>query len=182
LATLLVDLLNEGELQDRRKAFDIKLLSERLIAVACWLGRDRDTRDLRLGYFADGTGAAAALVAATRWPEPVAAIVLPGGRPDLAWGELADVTAPTLLIVAAQDEQVREANRMALALLGCRKRLVIVPGVTHLFEQPEAVENVAHLAENWFVRHLDSNVRPQVEPSSTRTVERVPTERQQQSE
>ena len=152
LATLLIDLLREDETQDRRNEFDIKLLAERLVAVTCWLGRDPDTRDLKLGYFGASTGAAAALVAAARRPERVGAIVLRSGRPDLAWGDLVDVVAPTLLIVGGHDEQILESNRLALALLPCRKRLVVVPGATHLFEEPGTLEQVARLAEQWFLR------------------------------
>ena len=164
LATLLIDLLREDETQNRRNVFDIKLLAERLVAATCWLGRDPDTRDLRLGYFGASTGAAAALVAATRRPERVGAIVLRSGRPDLAWGDLVDVVAPTLLIVGGHDEQILESNRLALALLRCRKRLVVVPSATHLFEEPGALEQVARLAEKWFLRHLDSNSRANHDP------------------
>jgi putative phosphoribosyl transferase len=154
LATLLIDLLEEDETQDRRNVFDIELLAERLGAATDWLGWDADTRGLRVGYFGASTGAAAALVAAARRPKPIGAVVSRGGRPDLAWGDLPNVTAPTLLIVGGHDEQVLELNRQALALLRCPSQLVVVPGATHLFEERGALENVARLAERWFQRYL----------------------------
>jgi putative phosphoribosyl transferase len=156
MATLLIDLLEEDEAEDRLKVFDIELLADRLRAAAAWLGRDPDSRALRLGYFGASTGAAAALVAAARQPEAVGAVVSRGGRPDLASAELPDVTAPTLLIVGSLDEQVLELNRQALALLRCTKQLVVVPGATHLFEEPGALEDVARLAARWFLQHLGS--------------------------
>ncbi|MDR3637073.1 MAG: dienelactone hydrolase family protein [Isosphaeraceae bacterium] len=154
LATLLVDLLEEDEAQDRRKVFDIELLAERLTAASRWLGRAPETRDLPLGYFGASTGAAAALVAAARNPEPVGAIVSRGGRPDLARDDLPAVAAPTLLIVGGNDEEVLELNREALALLRCPKALTVIPGATHLFPEPGALEEVARLAGDWFVRQL----------------------------
>jgi putative phosphoribosyl transferase len=156
LGTLLIDLLGEGEAADRRKVFDIELLAERLLAAALWLGHEPATRSLRLGYFGASTGAAAALVAAARRPELPWAIVSRGGRPDLARGDLPDVMAPTLLIVGGLDEVVIELNRQALALLRCPRELVIIPGATHLFPEPGTLEEVAHLAEQWFLRHLGS--------------------------
>ena len=158
LATLLVDLLTpEEEAVDLRTAhlrFDIELLAERLVGVTDWLARQPDTRHLRLGYFGASTGAAAALMAAAERPEVVGAVVSRGGRPDLAGPALARVRAPTLLIVGGEDVVVIELNRAALEQLRCEKRLVIVPGATHLFEEPGALDAVARLAREWFERHL----------------------------
>jgi putative phosphoribosyl transferase len=154
LGTLLIDLLGDDETDDRRKVFDIELLADRVLAAALWLGHEPETRGLRLGFFGASTGAAAALVAAARRPELAAAIVSRGGRPDLARGDLPDVTAPTLLIVGGWDEDVIELNRQALALLRCPRELEIVPGATHLFPEPGALEEVARLAARWFLQHL----------------------------
>jgi putative phosphoribosyl transferase len=157
LGTLLIDLLEEDEAQDRRKVFDIELLAERLGAAADWLGSDSETRGIRIGYFGASTGAAAALVAAARQPERIDAVVSRGGRPDLAWNSLLDVAAATLLIVGGLDDYVLELNREALARLTCPKELVVIPGATHLFSEPGALENVASLARQWFLRHLALN-------------------------
>jgi putative phosphoribosyl transferase len=158
LATLLVDLLTPGEdAVDARTAhlrFDIGLLAERLVAATDWLTGHAETRDLTVGYFGASTGAAAALVAATLRADAVGAIVSRGGRPDLAGPVLALVRAPTLLIVGGRDVQVLALNREAFAQLMCEKRLEIVPGATHLFEDPGALEQVARLAREWFERHL----------------------------
>jgi putative phosphoribosyl transferase len=154
MATLLIDLLEEDEAEDRSKVFDIELLAERLGAAAEWLGWNAETRGFRLGYFGASTGAAAALVAAAHRPERVGAVVSRGGRPDLAWADLPAVTAPTLFIVGGHDEQVLELNRRALALLRCPKQLAVVPGATHLFPEPGALEDVARLAAQWFLQHL----------------------------
>ena len=158
LATLLVDLLTPDEeavdLPTAHLRFDIRLLAGRLVGVTDWLTQYPDTRELRIGYFGASTGAAAALVAAARRPEAVGAIVSRGGRPDLAGPALARVRAPTLLIVGGNDFEVVELNRRALALLRCEKQLEIVPGATHLFEEPGALEEVARLAREWFERHL----------------------------
>jgi len=178
LATLLIDLLEEEENQDRRNVFDIELLAERLGAATIWLGRDPDTRGLKLGYFGASTGAAAALVAAARRPEPVGAVVSRGGRPDLAWDDLPDVIAPTLLIVGGRDEEVLELNRRALIPLCCPKELVTIPGATHLFEEPGTLERVARLAEQWFLRHLATDPLARPNPSTTRAAEPVPTNRE----
>jgi putative phosphoribosyl transferase len=160
LATLLVDLLEEDEAQDRRKVFDIELLADRLCAAARWLKLDPDTRGLCLGYFGASTGAGAALVAAARQPELIGAVVSRGGRPDLARGALADVLAPTLLIVGSRDEDVLELNRQALAQLTCPKELVVIPGATHLFPEPGALEQVASLAQHWLLKHLATVANP----------------------
>jgi putative phosphoribosyl transferase len=158
LATLLVDLLTpDEEAIDVRTAhlrFDIGLLARRLFAVTDWLKEQPHTRELRIGYFGASTGAAAALVAAAERPEAVDAVVSRGGRPDLAGPALARVRAPTLLIVGGNDFQVIELNREAFARLNCEKQLVIVPGATHLFEEPGALDAVARLAREWFEHHL----------------------------
>jgi putative phosphoribosyl transferase len=158
LATLLIDLLTpEEELIDLRTAhlhFDIGLLAERLVAATDWLTHYPDTRHLRVGYFGASTGAAAALVSAAERPQVVGAVVSRGGRPDLAGPALAGVQAPTLLIVGGNDYAVIELNQAALAQLRCEKRLVIVPGATHLFEEPGALDEVARLACEWFEHHL----------------------------
>jgi putative phosphoribosyl transferase len=154
LATLLLDLLEEDEAGNQEKVFDIDLLAERLQRAGDWLSQEPATRSLRLGYFGASTGAGAALVAAAREPTAVGAVVSRGGRPDLAADDLPAVQAPTLLIVGGKDDVVLELNRQALRLLRCPKELVIVPGATHLFEEPGTLEEVARLAKEWFLRHL----------------------------
>jgi pimeloyl-ACP methyl ester carboxylesterase len=158
LATLLVDLLTRDEeavdLRTMQIRFDIDLLAERLLGVTDWLAEYSHTQHLRVGYFGASTGAAAALVAAAARPKVVQAVVSRGGRPDLAGSALEHVRAPTLLIVGGNDVQVIELNRWALAQLRCEKQLVIVPGATHLFEEPGALDEVARLARVWFVRYL----------------------------
>lgn len=156
LATLLLDLLMEEEADDRRKVFDIDLLADRLVAATGWLARNPATKGLPLGYFGASTGAGAALQAAARMPESAAAVVSRGGRPDLAAPFLPDVLAPTLLIVGGEDGPVIRMNEEALALLTCPKKLVIVPGATHLFEEPGTLEQVADLALRWFRQYLKS--------------------------
>jgi putative phosphoribosyl transferase len=154
LATLLLDLLEEQEADDRRKVFDIDLLADRLLAASEWLAADPRTGGLMRGYFGASTGAGAALQAAARSPEGIAAVVSRGGRPDLAHPWLSRVQAPTLLIVGGEDFPVIEMNREALAELAGPKQLVIVPGATHLFEEPGTLEQVATLARGWFREHL----------------------------
>jgi putative phosphoribosyl transferase len=154
LATLLFDLLTEAEGRDRVNVFDIGLLAERLKDAVAWLDQQPGVAGLPRGFFGASTGAAAALRAAAQLPERVGAVVSRGGRPDLAEAHLSKVTAPTLLIVGELDHQVVELNRRALALLGGEKALEIVPGATHLFEEPGAMEEVTRLAREWFVRHL----------------------------
>ena len=134
--------------------FDIELLAERLVAATDWLTQQPETRHLRLGYFGASTGAGAALVAAAERPDVVGAVVSRGGRPDLAGPALERVKAPTLLIVGGNDSPVIELNWTALAQLRCEKQLVIIPGATHLFEEPGALDEVARLAREWFKRHL----------------------------
>ena len=158
LGTLLVDLLTpeegEEERYTRHLRFDIDLLADRLIGAARWLSRNPLTGHLPIGCFGASTGAAAALVAAAREPGLVRAVVSRGGRPDLAGEELAAVRAPTLLIVGGNDKQVIEMNCEAFRRLRTAKELQIIPGATHLFEEPGALERVAQLAAEWFVRHF----------------------------
>ena len=154
IATLLIDLLTEREAEDRRLVFDIDLLTERVLHATAWLSSHPETRGLPIGYFGASTGAAAALKAAAREGSEVAAVVSRGGRPDLAMEQLPQVEAPTLLIVGGEDEPVVELNQTAYALLRCQKRLVIVPGATHLFEEPGALEEVARTARDWFQMYL----------------------------
>ena len=153
-ATLLLDLLTEDEANDRRNVFDIPLLAERLLMATAWAKEEPETTALPVCYFGASTGAAAALVAAAAGTWPIAAIVSRGGRPDLAGLELAKVKAPTLLIVGGDDSVVLDLNRAALAELRCDKDLVVVPGATHLFEEPGALEAVVELAGDWFISHL----------------------------
>jgi putative phosphoribosyl transferase len=159
LATLLLDLLTEAEevvdLQTAHLRFDIQFLAERLASAIDWLGQNADTAALPIGLFGASTGAAAALVAAAERPDRVAAVVSRGGRPDLAGPVLPHVQPPTLLIVGGEDVPVLALNREALADLGtARKVLEIIPGATHLFEEPGALEEVARLAADWFRRYL----------------------------
>jgi putative phosphoribosyl transferase len=158
LATLLIDLLTADEetvdLQTRQLRFDIELLADRLVGATDWLAQYPDTRLLPVGYFGASTGGGAALVAAAQRPEVVGAVVSRGGRPDLAGRALPLVRAPTLLIVGGYDMPVIGMNQAALAQLRCEKRLEIVPGATHLFEEPGTLEHVARLARDWFNQHL----------------------------
>jgi len=160
LGTLLFDLLLPEEAINRANVFDINLLAERLRAATNWAREDPRTRGLSLGYFGASTGAAAALVAAAGAGAAVGAIVSRGGRPDLAGAALARVAAPTLLIVGGADAPVLELNGAALARLRCEKELKIVPGATHLFEEPGALEEVMALARDWFARHLAPAPQP----------------------
>ena len=154
LATLLFDLLTEGEARDRRLVFDIPLLGQRVLNAMRWTAQREELAGLRLGLFGASTGAAAALLAAGQKPQRVAAVVSRGGRPDLAWDWLPRVQAPTLLIVGGRDGEVLELNRQALRQLGCSKRLEVVPGATHLFEEAGALDSVAALAADWFEQRL----------------------------
>lgn len=153
MATLLFDLLTETEDQLYPNRFDIPLLTERLLAASDWVRHERSLRQLALGYFGASTGAAAALQAAAVRPE-VGAVVSRGGRPDLALAALPHVRAPTLLIVGGDDIQVIALNREAYAALRAPKALEIVPGASHLFEEPGTLDQVAHLAAAWFRRYL----------------------------
>ena len=166
LATLLLDLLEEEESQDRDKVFDIELLATRLQSAAEWLAQQPATKTLRLGYFGASTGAGAALVAAANQPDTVAAVVSRGGRPDLAKERLEAVKAPALLIVGGDDGVVIDLNKRALRQLNCRKQLVNVPGASHLFEEPGTLDEVAQLAREWFVHYLgESPEKPKAQPA-----------------
>ncbi|MEX2481872.1 MAG: alpha/beta family hydrolase [Gammaproteobacteria bacterium] len=154
LATLLFDLLHEDEARDRANVFDIALLGSRVEAAVAWAHGEPALAGLRLGLFGASTGAAAALMAAARRPTDVAAVVSRGGRPDLAAPHLAAVRAPTLLIVGGADTHVLALNRQAYADLRCEKRLDVVPGATHLFEEPGALGQVVDVATGWFEHHL----------------------------
>lgn len=154
LATLLLDLLMPSEAEDRRNVFDIDLLADRLLVAKSWLQQEPRTEKLRIGYFGASTGAGAALQAAARDSSNIQAIVSRGGRPDLAEAYLPSVTAPTLLIVGGWDEPVIEMNQSAYELLTCEKKLIIVPGATHLFEEPGTLEAVSDHACKWFLRYL----------------------------
>jgi len=164
LATVLADLLSpqEERLDERTRQmrFDIGLLAQRLVAGIDALRGDDATAGLAIGLFGASTGAAAALVAAAQRPDAVRAVVSRGGRPDLAGGSLPAVKAPTQLIVGGDDHQVIVLNRQALAELRVEKQLQIVPGAGHLFEEPGALDAVAALARDWFMRHLVANVLP----------------------
>ena len=157
-ATLLMDLLTTDEeavdVRTRQLRFDIDLIAGRLAQASDWLAREVDTRDLPIGYFGASTGAAAALVAAAERPDLVGAVVSRGGRPDLAGPHLQAVRAPTLLVVGGRDDVVLRLNEEAAAELRAPWRLEIVPGATHLFEEPGALEEVTRLAGDWFVEHL----------------------------
>jgi len=158
LATLLIDLLTQPEEEQDRYTghlrFNIKLLSERVIGATNWLSQHPATSHLNIGYFGASTGAAAALVAASKHPLVARAVVSRGGRPDLASTCLAQVQAPTLLIVGSKDSEVLTLNRMAASLLKGEKRIEVIPGATHLFEEAGALEQVAQLASQWFIRYL----------------------------
>jgi putative phosphoribosyl transferase len=154
LGTLLFDLLTDDEAGDRDRVFDIGLLAWRLEGAVGWLRRQPDAGHLPMAFFGASTGAAAALVAAARLGSDVASVVSRGGRPDLAGDALEAVTAPTLLIVGGADPQVLELNRRTEGHLRCETRLEIVPGATHLFEEPGALERVAELAAAWFTDHI----------------------------
>ncbi len=154
LATLLFDLLTPAEERDRANVFDIDLLARRLVDVTRWLRTADDAAGLPVGYFGASTGAGAALRAAADPAVDIVAVVSRGGRPDLAGESLADVTAPTLLIVGGRDEAVLELNRQAAAAMTAEARIAVVPGATHLFEEPGTLEQVAALAREWFLDHL----------------------------
>jgi pimeloyl-ACP methyl ester carboxylesterase len=159
IATLLFDLLTEEEDETYENRFDIPLLTDRLVSVTQWVmeearARKFGTLGLPIGYFGASTGAAAALGAAASLGAGIGAVVSRGGRPDLAMESLAEVRAPTLLIVGGRDDVVIELNRKAYDLMKAEKELSIVPGATHLFEEPGALEEVARLAGEWFIKYL----------------------------
>jgi len=155
IGTLLFDLLTREEDQDYATRFDIALLTRRLLAATVWLQANPNTQTLKVGYFGASTGAAAALQAAAQMGDKITAVVSRGGRPDLA-GEVAlsRVTAPTLLIVGAADYGVIELNQQAYALMNCEKELILVPGATHLFEEPGTLQQAARSAASWLMQHL----------------------------
>ena len=155
---MLFDLLTAREAEDRRNVFDISLLAQRLLIATAWARDDAETASLPLGYFGASTGAAAALVSAAADQGPVDAIVSRGGRPDLAGPALLSVKAPTMLIVGGDDLEVLALNRTALGQLRCEKELVIVPGATHLFEEPGTLEAVVGHARGWFSDHFGKAV------------------------
>lgn len=155
MATLLFDLLTEEEASDRRNVFHVPLLASRLEEAVGWAWCDPETAGLPIGLFGASTGSAAALVASTENPE-IAAIVSRGGRPDLAGDVLSQIRAPTLLIVGGADAGVLELNQDAFARLNCVKQLHVVPGATHLFEEPGALDEVVRVAGDWFALHLQT--------------------------
>lgn len=158
IATLLIDLLTRDEeevdLRTRQFRFDIDLLTERLISAAEWLKRDARTENLRLGIFGSSTGAAAALIAAARLSGRIFGVVSRGGRPDLAMEHLSEVRAPCLFIVGGRDTIVIDLNKKAMAEVLAEKKLEILPGATHLFEEPGKLHEVAKLATKWFLKYL----------------------------
>jgi pimeloyl-ACP methyl ester carboxylesterase len=162
LGTLLFDLLTpdeeRGDLATRQYRFDIALLAERLAAAVQWAAA-REDMPAAIGLFGASTGAAAALIAAARLPDRVAAIVSRGGRPDLAGAALESVLSPTLLIVGGADSTVLELNRSAYRALRCERELAVIPGATHLFEEPGALDEVAERAAEWFVAHFAAPLR-----------------------
>jgi putative phosphoribosyl transferase len=161
VATLLFDLLTlreeEAERWTRHLRFNIELLAKRLVGASAWIKSNEETKALRIGYFGSSTGAAAALIAAAELGEQVGAVVSRGGRPDLAGAFLPRVVSPTLLIVGGLDYQVIGLHQEPFDQLQCKKQIVIVPGATHLFEEPGTLEQVAFLAAEWFQRHLISS-------------------------
>jgi len=154
VATLLFDLLTEEEDRIYENRFDINLLTQRLLLATQWVGQEPATQHLAIGYFGASTGAAAALKAAAALGPEIRAVVSRGGRPDLAHDELPRVQTPTLLIVGGNDDQVIDLNRMAYSALRCEKELKIIPGATHLFEEPGTLEQVAISAARWLEHHL----------------------------
>ena len=156
IATLLFDLLTEEEASDRRNVFHLPLLASRLEEALIWSREDLDTAALPVGLFGASTGSAAALVTAAENPGEIAAIVSRGGRPDMAGEVLAQIRVPTLLIVGGDDTVVLELNEDAYAALKCTKHLHVVPGATHLFEEPGALDKVVQAAGDWFVQHLQA--------------------------
>jgi putative phosphoribosyl transferase len=159
MATLLFDLLTDEEARDRRNVFDVPLLASRLEEAVAWARADSEVAALKIGLFGASTGSAAALSAAAKIPEQVDVIVSRGGRPDLAGALLHKVSAPTLLIVGGDDSVVLDLNRDALAKLSCEKSLLIVPGATHLFEEPGTLDQVVQAASDWFALHLETPKR-----------------------
>jgi dienelactone hydrolase len=158
LGTLLFDLLTRQEDATYETRFDIALLTRRLEAATRWLQQQARTRTLKISYFGASTGAAAAMYAAATFGKQIGAVVSRGGRPDLAMSALGQVESPTLLIVGGEDDEVITLNQQAYAGLHAEKQLVIVPGATHLFEEPGTLEEVARVAAQWFTQHLSATV------------------------
>jgi len=156
LATLLLDLLTPEEDLDYEMRFNIDLLAKRLLAATEWLNQQEETRGLKIGYFGASTGAAAAIQTASAMGDKISAVVSRGGRPDLAWPYLDSIKAPTLLIVGGDDDVVIGLNEKAYRKITAVKQLEIVPGATHLFEEPGTLETVAEMAAGWFVKHLNN--------------------------
>ncbi len=154
LATLLFDLLSETEARDRANVFDIELLAGRVVEALDWVNAQAELKALPAGIFGASTGAAAALVAAANAPRAVSAVVSRGGRPDLAGEALGEVRCPTLLIVGGDDLMVLDLNHLALEALTCEKQLTVIPGATHLFEEPGTLEQAADAAASWFSAHF----------------------------
>ncbi len=154
IGTLLFDLLTKAEDEVVQNRFDIELLTERLIAVTKWCLENEKTKGLVLGYFGSSTGSAAALSAAAYWGTKIKAVVSRGGRPDLAMEVLDLIESPTLFIVGGEDKQVIDFNRQAYQKMGCVKKMEIIPGATHLFEEPGAMEKVSELTTLWFTKYL----------------------------
>ena len=154
IGTLLFDLLSQEEERVMEKRFDIEALTERLIAVTKWCMENENTKKLRLGYFGASTGGAAALSAAAYWGTKIKAVVCRGGRPDLAMEVLDLIESPTMLIVGGEDKQVIELNKLAYQKIGALKKMEIIPGATHLFEEPGALEKVLDLAGLWLAKYL----------------------------
>jgi putative phosphoribosyl transferase len=150
--TLLFDLLTDWEASDRRKVFDIDLLAQRLLKATEWV--QQSLKDLKIGYFGSSTGAAAALKASAETESEISALVSRGGRPDIVMSLLESVKAPTLLIVGGNDIEVLRLNKLAYDRLRCEKELKVVPGATHLFEEPGKLQEVADLAASWFAEHF----------------------------
>lgn len=159
LATLLFDLLTEEESKSRENVFDIALLTERVLQAIDWIEQSEAVCGLPVGLFGASTGAAAALVASTKRPKVIGAVVSRGGRPDLAKPFLTQVSVPTLLIVGECDEAVLEFNREAQRSFRCESKLDVVSRATHLFEEPGTLERVGELTREWFVRYLPASVK-----------------------
>jgi fermentation-respiration switch protein FrsA (DUF1100 family) len=160
LASLLFDLLTMNEAENPLNVFDIPLLSRRLVVGSDWVGTQRPIAQLPIGYFGASTGAAAALIASTTSPCPIAAVVSRGGRPDLAGSALDKVTSPTLFLVGSNDTEVLRLNRLALSRIPGIKKLEIVPGATHLFSEPGALETVAQRGADWFAHYFKWALHP----------------------
>lgn len=154
LATLLFDLLTEQEDRDPEKRFDIPFIADRLMRVTHFIEKHEKTKKMKIGFFGASTGAAAALEAAAEMQTQISAVVSRGGRPDLAGRSLPKVSAPTLLIVGSKDTTVIELNKQAFAELGCEKKMEIIEGASHLFEEPGTLMQVAKLAIKWFQKYL----------------------------